>query len=177
MQCHCYVCDAPAPCPKWGTGLSSADHCHATDKSEMWKILRQSSKLRKTASLEAPTTLGKTASLAAPTKLGKTSFLAAPTNCGSLGDVVNFQHNHTMPFDIMKLSPNSMFLNQPSRPPPIHTHSLENSIPQDRASRQLSSTESQLNASQLTESAFQTKCCAFMLHSLQLYNIEWYKPW
>jgi len=42
-QCHCYVCDSPAPCLKWGDGLSTTDHCHATDKSEIWKTLRQDS--------------------------------------------------------------------------------------------------------------------------------------
>lgn len=42
-QCHCYVCDSPAPCLKWGNGLLTTDHCHATDKSETWKTLRKDS--------------------------------------------------------------------------------------------------------------------------------------
>lgn len=46
MQCHCYVCDLPAPCLKWGTGVSITDHCHATEKVERWKALRKAFKLR-----------------------------------------------------------------------------------------------------------------------------------
>ena len=44
MQCHCYVCDSPAPCTFWGKGTAHTDHCHATDKDAKWKKLRQSSK-------------------------------------------------------------------------------------------------------------------------------------
>ncbi|CAN0897723.1 RPM1 interacting protein 13 [Linum grandiflorum] len=44
--CHCYVCDSPAPCPYWGTGLRSTDHCHATDAVKGWKTMR--ARLRKT---------------------------------------------------------------------------------------------------------------------------------
>ncbi|GFP82985.1 hypothetical protein PHJA_000441600 [Phtheirospermum japonicum] len=40
-QCHCYVCDSLAPCSHWGTGVSSIDHCHATDKDEYWKTERK----------------------------------------------------------------------------------------------------------------------------------------
>ncbi|KAF7804587.1 uncharacterized protein G2W53_043698 [Senna tora] len=54
-QCHCYVCDLPAPCLKWSTGISSTDHCHATDKAEMWKIQRKNFKLGKNFSLPAST--------------------------------------------------------------------------------------------------------------------------
>uniref|UniRef100_A0A5B7CCH7 RPM1 interacting protein 13 n=1 Tax=Davidia involucrata TaxID=16924 RepID=A0A5B7CCH7_DAVIN len=39
-MCHCYVCDSHAPCVHWGTGTSSIDHCHATDK-EPWKFQRR----------------------------------------------------------------------------------------------------------------------------------------
>ncbi|URD79994.1 hypothetical protein MUK42_02178 [Musa troglodytarum] len=39
--CHCYVCDSPAPCTRWGIGDKSADHCHSTDKEERWKYQRQ----------------------------------------------------------------------------------------------------------------------------------------
>lgn len=38
MQCHCYVCDCPAPCALWDK------HCHATDKDRKWKRLREISK-------------------------------------------------------------------------------------------------------------------------------------
>ncbi|KAM7270810.1 hypothetical protein ACFE04_030024 [Oxalis oulophora] len=46
-QCHCYVCDSIAPCIHWGTGVSKVDHCHATDKEEIWKIKRKNFKLMK----------------------------------------------------------------------------------------------------------------------------------
>ncbi|XP_073263516.1 RPM1 interacting protein 13 isoform X2 [Populus alba] len=39
--CHCYVCDSLAPCVHWGTGVSTIDHCHATDKQETWKNQRK----------------------------------------------------------------------------------------------------------------------------------------
>ncbi|WVZ59207.1 hypothetical protein U9M48_009393 [Paspalum notatum var. saurae] len=39
-MCHCFVCDAPAPCKYWGNSTSADDHCHATDKEEKWKKLR-----------------------------------------------------------------------------------------------------------------------------------------
>ncbi|KAL2540704.1 Uncharacterized protein Adt_01682 [Abeliophyllum distichum] len=42
--CHCYVCDSLAPCVHWGSGISSIDHCHATDKVEFWKTQRKSKK-------------------------------------------------------------------------------------------------------------------------------------
>ncbi|KAL6516225.1 hypothetical protein OROGR_019530 [Orobanche gracilis] len=40
-QCHCYVCDSLAPCSYWGTGVSSIDHCHATDKDDYWRAERK----------------------------------------------------------------------------------------------------------------------------------------
>ncbi|CAA0823914.1 RPM1 interacting protein 13 [Striga hermonthica] len=43
-QCHCYVCDSVAPCPHWGTGASSVDHCHATDKDDYWRAERKRTK-------------------------------------------------------------------------------------------------------------------------------------
>jgi hypothetical protein len=44
MQCHCYVCDKPAPCFLWGQGNSMIDHCHASDKEDKWRKLRHSYK-------------------------------------------------------------------------------------------------------------------------------------
>ncbi|TKV93487.1 hypothetical protein SEVIR_9G228700v4 [Setaria viridis] len=41
VMCHCFVCDAPAPCKYWGNSTSSNDHCHATDKEPKWKLMRQ----------------------------------------------------------------------------------------------------------------------------------------
>ncbi|XWS76170.1 hypothetical protein CRYUN_Cryun01aG0153500 [Craigia yunnanensis] len=42
--CHCFVCDMRAPCCYWGSGISNTDHCHATNKEEMWKTLRKNSR-------------------------------------------------------------------------------------------------------------------------------------
>ncbi|XP_043703484.1 uncharacterized protein LOC122653644 [Telopea speciosissima] len=39
--CHCYVCDSRAPCIYWGTGVSTTDHCHSTDKEEIWRMQRK----------------------------------------------------------------------------------------------------------------------------------------
>ncbi|KAL4364249.1 hypothetical protein GQ457_04G026810 [Hibiscus cannabinus] len=39
--CHCFVCDLRAPCRYWGSGASTADHCHASDKEVKWKNLRK----------------------------------------------------------------------------------------------------------------------------------------
>ncbi|KAF5179358.1 Rpm1 interacting protein [Thalictrum thalictroides] len=39
--CHCYVCDTPAPCIYWGTGVSLGDHCHSTEKEETWRVQRK----------------------------------------------------------------------------------------------------------------------------------------
>ncbi|PIA41476.1 hypothetical protein AQUCO_02200118v1, partial [Aquilegia coerulea] len=50
--CHCYVCDTLAPCAYWGTGTSNYEHCHSTDKKEIWKLARlilKSSKQAKSA--------------------------------------------------------------------------------------------------------------------------------
>lgn len=47
MQCHCYVCDSPAPCAYWGKGLTDVDHCHANDKQEKWKVCRKNFMLGK----------------------------------------------------------------------------------------------------------------------------------
>ncbi|KAK7284178.1 hypothetical protein RJT34_18919 [Clitoria ternatea] len=109
-QCHCYVCDSLAPCLKWGNGLSSLDHCHATDKSEIWITMRKNF------------------------KLGMTAPVPASTNYGTLGNVRNAQHNHIMPLDIMLLSPNPMLLNQTSRSTVAHAYPV-NLIPQNQASR------------------------------------------
>ncbi|KAH0469826.1 hypothetical protein IEQ34_001384 [Dendrobium chrysotoxum] len=43
--CHCYVCDSLAPCIYWGYGLSTTDHCHASEKEQDWKSLRNYFKL------------------------------------------------------------------------------------------------------------------------------------
>ncbi|XP_023764057.1 uncharacterized protein LOC111912554 [Lactuca sativa] len=43
-QCYCYVCDSLAPCVYWGNGSAPMDHCHATDKDELWKHERKNAK-------------------------------------------------------------------------------------------------------------------------------------
>ncbi|KAI4378587.1 hypothetical protein MLD38_016047 [Melastoma candidum] len=58
--CHCYVCDSPAPCIYWGTGVSNSDHCHGTDKDGDWKVRRKEFKLGKSADQNA---LGKDCSV------------------------------------------------------------------------------------------------------------------
>jgi len=90
-QCHCYVCDSPAPCLKWGDGLLTTDHCHATDKSKTWKKLREDS------------------------KLVKTSPLPDSTNNGTIGDAVNSQHKHILPPNTEQLSSLSVLMNWRSR--------------------------------------------------------------
>ncbi|XP_042506941.1 uncharacterized protein LOC122083262 [Macadamia integrifolia] len=42
--CHCYVCDSRAPCIYWGTGVYTTDHCHSTDKEEIWRTARKNFK-------------------------------------------------------------------------------------------------------------------------------------
>lgn len=128
------MCDSPAPCLKWGNGLLTTDHCHATDKYETWKTLRKDSKLVKNVPLPAS------------------------TNNGTLGNVVNSsQHNYILPFDnaplssrtaalrtrsvnltpqnqATHLSSNSMLMNQTSRPMALHTPPV-NLTSQNQASR------------------------------------------
>ncbi|KAE8660778.1 RPM1 interacting protein 13, putative isoform 2 [Hibiscus syriacus] len=48
--CHCFVCDMRAPCFYWGSGISNTDHCHATDKEEIWKTLRKNFRLGRNVS-------------------------------------------------------------------------------------------------------------------------------
>ncbi|XP_074268445.1 uncharacterized protein LOC141591856 isoform X1 [Silene latifolia] len=50
--CHCYVCDSLAPCAHWGSGASTTDHCHATDKAVYWQTERK--KFRQSKNPSAP---------------------------------------------------------------------------------------------------------------------------
>ncbi|KAK8934629.1 hypothetical protein KSP39_PZI014357 [Platanthera zijinensis] len=52
--CHCYVCDSPAPCIYWNTTLSTTDHCHSSEKEQVWKTLRGLFKLVGITSLSEP---------------------------------------------------------------------------------------------------------------------------
>ncbi|KAL6208868.1 hypothetical protein ACLB2K_019812 [Fragaria x ananassa] len=51
--CHCYVCDSLAPCVHWGMGTSHIGHCHATEKVDMWKVMRRNFKMGRSASMPA----------------------------------------------------------------------------------------------------------------------------
>ncbi|PON37129.1 hypothetical protein PanWU01x14_322500 [Parasponia andersonii] len=96
-QCHCYVCDLPAPCVHWATCTSSIDHCHATDKEETWRIQRRSFKLGKIPPLP-------------PSK-----FSDGPP-----------QLNQVSPLNIFQLSPNSWSQTHVSRPSTIQGCSSTN---------------------------------------------------
>ncbi|KAJ1416814.1 hypothetical protein SESBI_16968 [Sesbania bispinosa] len=110
-QCHCFVCDSLAPCLKWGTGILSSDHCHANDKTELWKIQRKNF------------------------KLCQSSPLPASTNYGTSLHVVHPQNNEILPCDSIHLSPNSVLQNQVSISTAIRTCSSLNSISQNQASQ------------------------------------------
>ncbi|CAJ1968258.1 unnamed protein product [Sphenostylis stenocarpa] len=109
-QCHCYVCDSPAPCLKWGTGGLSLDHCHASDKTELWKTQRKNF------------------------KLGLSSPLPASTNFGTSLRPGHLQRNEFLPPGVINLSPNSVLPNQASRSTAMCAISSFNSVPQTQAS-------------------------------------------
>ncbi|KAJ8747228.1 hypothetical protein K2173_017300 [Erythroxylum novogranatense] len=46
---HC-ILDSRAPCVHWGTGVSRIDHCHATDKHEIWKLQQEEFRLKRKGS-------------------------------------------------------------------------------------------------------------------------------
>ncbi|KAE9590996.1 hypothetical protein Lalb_Chr20g0113491 [Lupinus albus] len=109
-KCHCYVCDSLAPCPKWGTGLLTTDHCHATDRSSIWKTLRKNF------------------------KLGKNAPFSVSTNYATSHDVRHSQCNILQPH----WSANSMLPNQRSSSKSLHTWSTISSpsvIPQNQPFR------------------------------------------
>lgn len=93
VQCHCYVCDIPAPCAHWGTGVNRIDHCHATEKEEFWKSQRKTFRREKDAPLPVQVQVPDT-SLSLPLPLP----------------------NQTPARDIIRLSSNSLPQNQVSRP-------------------------------------------------------------
>lgn len=109
MQCHCYVCDLPAPCLKWGTGISSTDHCHATEKAEMWKIQRKNFKRRNSAPLTVSTNNGNSLRMEHP------------------------QHNQVLPLGISQFSSSCISQNQASRLTTMRACPSNNSIPIMRA--------------------------------------------
>ncbi|XP_021673960.2 uncharacterized protein LOC110660095 isoform X2 [Hevea brasiliensis] len=104
--CHCYVCDSIAPCVHWGTGVSNVDHCHATDKQDIWKNQRVIFRLGKNASVPV-------------LKLPSAQLpVAVP------------QLNQVAPLDIIQLPPNVVTQNQLSRPTAIRACStVRSSVP------------------------------------------------
>lgn len=108
MQCHCYVCDSLAPCPNWGSGKLSSDHCHANDTTEVWKLQRKNF------------------------KLGLSSPLPASTNYGTAVHVVYPQRN--LRRENIHLPSNSMRRYQGSRSKVTHTCFSLNSISQNQSS-------------------------------------------
>ncbi|KAJ7972571.1 RPM1 interacting protein 13 [Quillaja saponaria] len=121
-QCHCYVCDSLAPCVRWGTGISSTDHCHATEKSDIWKIQRTNFKQ------------GKTSPLIASKSFVTTAFLTPPLV------------NQVPP--LVRLAPNSITQDRVSSPTKTSDSCLLNSIPQSQASgpRTIHACSSSLNS-------------------------------
>lgn len=111
MQCHCYVCDSPAPCLKWGTGALSSDHCHAIRGTEPWEGQRKNF------------------------KLGLSSSIPASTNFGTSLRPGNLQPNEFVPPGVVNLSPNSVLPNQAPRSTAMCAAPSLNSIPQIQASR------------------------------------------
>lgn len=109
MQCHCYVCDLLAPCLKWNIGISSTDHCHATDKAEIWKIQRKNF------------------------KLGRIAALPASTNDSS-PSMAHPRRNQVLPLGIIRLSENSEMQTQASRASARHMRSSLNSSKESQAS-------------------------------------------
>ncbi|KHN48950.1 uncharacterized protein LOC114382200 [Glycine soja] len=109
-QCHCYVCDSLAPCLKWGTGISSSDHCHANE-TEVWQIQRKNF------------------------KLGQSSPLPASTNFGTSLRPGHPHHNELLPPCVNNLSPNSVLPNQASISTAVCSIPSLSSIPQTQASR------------------------------------------
>ncbi|KAK4761699.1 hypothetical protein SAY87_029583 [Trapa incisa] len=77
--CHCYVCDLPAPCTFWGTGMLNTDHCHATDREEHWRIRRKQSRGEK-ISLAYSMNPQDSFNLAVPQNPQDSSNLAVPQN-------------------------------------------------------------------------------------------------
>lgn len=76
--CHCYVCDSLAPCIYWGYGLSTTDHCHANEKEQDWKLLRNYFKLVFTEVSEPPRLRGSRQSNSQPVRSFQDIFHPLP---------------------------------------------------------------------------------------------------
>ncbi|KAL4369834.1 hypothetical protein HN51_014299 [Arachis hypogaea] len=110
-QCYCYICDCLSPCPNWGTGLSSADHCHATAGSGMWETLRKNFKLGKIAPIPASTNY--VTSCEAVNDIHNLELRLDAPRCSPVSPLLNQSWN---PMDIPQFSPVSPLLNQSWNP-------------------------------------------------------------
>lgn len=106
--CHCYVCDSIAPCVHWGTGFSTSDHCHATDKQELWKTQREFCRIGK----DAPVPVSKLPDDPVPMSLPQLNQVGSRDVAWLIPDPI--PHNHS-------LTHNPMLQNQVSRIPTLRS--------------------------------------------------------
>ncbi|KAE8701956.1 RPM1 interacting protein 13, putative isoform 2 [Hibiscus syriacus] len=131
--CHCFVCDMQAPCCYWGSGISSSDHCHATDKEEIWKTLRKNFRLGRNVSAPPVTSDSTAVPQQAPRRdiIRLTTqnhvFRSAPA-VTSHSTVVS-QRDQVPHWDNIRVTTQSHVF----RPTPVQASG--NCIPQDHASR------------------------------------------
>ncbi|KAB5569836.1 hypothetical protein DKX38_003629 [Salix brachista] len=106
--CHCYVCDSIAPCVHWGTGFSTSDHCHATDKQELWKTQREFCRIGK----DAPVPVSKLPDDPVPMSLPQLNQVGSRDIAWLIPDPI--PHNQS-------LTHNPMLQNQVSRIPTLRS--------------------------------------------------------
>lgn len=131
MQCHCYVCDALAPCLHWGTGLLDTDHCHATDKDRKWKQQREHLRLLKSASHTVSKSVDSSLSEALPHLNQTAEFDYAPQQNQVL-HIVDFdqvpQLNQISPIRPIHLDQNSSSRVQFSKQPEVYPSSFSTNV-------------------------------------------------
>ncbi|GMJ01302.1 hypothetical protein HRI_003799400 [Hibiscus trionum] len=131
--CHCFVCDMQAPCCYWGSGISNTDHCHATDKEEIWKTLRTNFRLGRNVSAPPVTSHSAVVPQQAPRRdlirLTTQNHVSRPTPTVTSHSAVVPQHNQVPRRDIIRLTTQ----NHVSRPTPVQVSG--NYMPQNHASR------------------------------------------
>ncbi|XP_039030910.1 uncharacterized protein LOC120165471 [Hibiscus syriacus] len=127
--CHCFVCDMQAPCCYWGSGISSTDHCHATDKEEIWKTLRKNIRLGRNVSAPPVTSRSTVVPQQAPRRdiirLTTQNHVSRPTPTVTSHCTVVPQRNQVPHRDNIQLNTK----NHVSRPTPVQASG--NCIPQD----------------------------------------------
>ncbi|GMI73980.1 hypothetical protein HRI_001067300 [Hibiscus trionum] len=133
--CHCFVCDMRAPCCYWGSGISNTDHCHATDKEEIWKTLRKNFRLGRNVSAPPVTSHSTVVPqlIHAPRRdimqLTTQNHVSGPTPTVSSHSTVVSQHNQVPRRGIIRLTAQ----HHVSRPTPVQASG--NCIPQNYVSR------------------------------------------